>query len=111
MYGVCLKNYSRQKADDHEYLLGLDWKLTVLNQRSVQINTTALLTLRWSLNHTILKALTLKSHLFYPECKLFGFNRKKFSNVDIVLPLVVFQCTLTAKVRVLWLQRISKPNV
>jgi len=28
MYVVCLKNYSTQTADDHEYSVGLDWKLT-----------------------------------------------------------------------------------
>ena len=55
----------------------------VLNQRSVQNNTTALLALRCALYHTILTALTCKSYLFYLQCLLFGFKRNKYSNVYI----------------------------
>ena len=80
LYIVCLKNYSRQSADDHEYSVETD---RVLDQRSVQNNTTALLALRCVLYHTILKALTCKSHLFYPECILFCFNRNKYNNFDV----------------------------
>jgi len=111
LYGVFLKNYSRQTADDHEYLAGLDWKLTEFWSSALSRTT---LLLCWHCDGLWITQfwkhlLENPIYVFYPECKLFSFNRKKFSNIDVVLPLVVFQCTLTAKVRVLWLQRTSKP--